>query len=38
MTVVALFGAGGKMGMRLGRNLAASRFTMRPVEVSPAGQ
>ncbi|MDP3410973.1 phosphogluconate dehydrogenase C-terminal domain-containing protein [Bosea sp. (in: a-proteobacteria)] len=38
MTVVALFGAGGKMGMRLGRNLAASRFTMRPVEVSPAGR
>ncbi|WP_291821159.1 phosphogluconate dehydrogenase C-terminal domain-containing protein [Bosea sp. (in: a-proteobacteria)] len=38
MTVVALFGAGGKMGMRLGRNLAASRFIMRPVEVSPAGQ
>lgn len=38
MTVVALFGAGGKMGMRLGRNLAASRFTMRPVEVSPVGQ
>lgn len=38
MTVVALFGAGGKMGMRLGRNLAQSRFTMRPVEVSPAGQ
>ncbi|PTM42530.1 phosphogluconate dehydrogenase C-terminal domain-containing protein [Bosea sp. 124] len=38
MTVVALFGAGGKMGMRLGRNLAASRFTTRHVEVSPAGQ
>ncbi len=38
MTMVALFGAGGKMGMRLGRNLAGSRFTMRPVEVSPAGQ
>lgn len=37
MTVVALFGAGGKMGMRLGRNLAHSRFVMRPVEVSPAG-
>jgi len=37
MTVVALFGAGGKMGMWLGRNLVASRFTMRPVEVSPAG-
>ncbi|KRE00062.1 semialdehyde dehydrogenase [Bosea sp. Root381] len=38
MTVVALFGAGGKMGMRLGRNLARSRFTARHVEVSPAGQ
>ncbi len=38
MTVVALFGAGGKMGMRLGRNLAGSRFETRHVEVSPAGQ
>ena len=38
MTVGALFGAGGKMGMRLGRNLAGSRFTTRHVEVSPAGQ
>lgn len=38
MTVVALFGAGGKMGMRLGRNLAASRFQTRHVEVSPAGR
>ncbi|CAN7466724.1 NAD(P)-binding domain-containing protein [Bosea sp. LjRoot9] len=38
MTVVALFGAGGKMGMRLGRNLAGSRFQTRHVEVSPAGR
>lgn len=38
MTTVALFGAGGKMGMRLGRNLHGSRFTVRPVEVSPEGQ
>ncbi len=38
MTTVALFGAGGKMGMRLGRNLAGSRFETRHVEVSPAGQ
>jgi len=38
MTVVALFGAGGKMGMRLGRNLARSRFETRHVEISPAGQ
>lgn len=38
MTTVALFGAGGKMGMRLGRNLAGSRFETRHVEVSPAGR
>ena len=38
MTTVALFGAGGKMGMRLGRNLAESRFETRHVEVNPAGQ
>lgn len=38
MTTVALFGAGGKMGMRLGRNLAGSRFETRHVEVSPSGQ
>jgi len=38
MTVVALFGAGGKMGMRLGRNLARSRFDIRHVEISPVGQ
>ncbi len=38
MTTVALFGAGGKMGMRLGRNLAGSRFQTRHVEVSPAGR
>jgi D-apionate oxidoisomerase len=38
MTVIALFGAGGKMGMRLGRNLCDSRFDVRHVEVSPAGQ
>jgi hypothetical protein len=38
MTAVALFGAGGKMGMRLGRNLAGSRFETRHVEVSPAGR
>jgi D-apionate oxidoisomerase len=37
MTTVALFGAGGKMGMRLGRNLKGSRYDVRPVEVSPAG-
>lgn len=38
MTAVALFGAGGKMGMRIGRNLVASRFEVRPVEVSAAGR
>ncbi len=38
MTVVALFGAGGKMGMRLGRNLAKSTLETRYVEISPAGR
>ncbi len=38
MTKLALFGAGGKMGMRLGRNLKNSSYVVAPVEVSPAGQ
>ena len=38
MTNIALFGAGGKMGVRLGRNLKNSRFQVRPVEVSDAGR
>jgi D-apionate oxidoisomerase len=38
MTRIALFGAGGKMGMRLGKNLKESRFTVRPVEVGEAGR
>ncbi len=38
MTNIALFGAGGKMGVRLGRNLKNSRFQVRPVEVSNAGR
>lgn len=38
MTAVALFGAGGKMGMRLASNLARSRFETRHVEVSSAGR
>ena len=38
MTKIALFGAGGKMGMRLGANLKNSRFTVSPVEVSEAGK
>jgi hypothetical protein len=38
MTKIALFGAGGKMGMRLGANLKNSRFQVAPVEVSEAGK
>ncbi|WP_116130746.1 phosphogluconate dehydrogenase C-terminal domain-containing protein [Tropicimonas sp. IMCC34043] len=38
MTVVALFGAGGKMGVRLGKNLAKSDFDVRHVEVSDIGK
>ncbi len=38
MTSIALFGAGGKMGHRLSRNLKASRFSVRHVEVSDAGR
>ena len=38
MTSVALFGAGGKMGMRLGRNLIGSDYDVRHVEVSDAGR
>lgn len=38
MTKIALFGAGGKMGMRLGANLKNSRFKVAPVEVSDAGK
>lgn len=38
MTAVALFAARGKMGMRLGRNLAASWCETRHVEVSAAGR
>lgn len=34
---LALFGAGGKMGMRLSRNLANSEFDTAHVEVSPEG-
>jgi len=35
---IALFGAGGKMGLRLAKNLQGSRHTVRHVEPSPAGQ
>jgi hypothetical protein len=38
MTRIALFGAGGKMGMRLSANLAKTDFQVSHVEVSPAGQ
>lgn len=38
MTSIALFGAGGKMGCRLARNLRDSRFDVRHVEISKAGQ
>jgi hypothetical protein len=38
MTKIALFGAGGKMGMRLGANLKNSSYTVAPVEVSDAGK
>ena len=38
MTRIALFGAGGKMGVRLSTNLAGTDFEVSHVEVSPAGQ
>jgi hypothetical protein len=38
MTVIALFGAGGKMGYRLSSNLKGSLFQVRHVEVSDGGR
>jgi len=38
MTKVALFGAGGKMGVRLSRNLAKTDFEVRHIEVGEAGK
>ncbi|WP_417209052.1 phosphogluconate dehydrogenase C-terminal domain-containing protein [Antarctobacter sp.] len=38
MTKVALFGAGGKMGMRSARNLLDTDFDVAHVEISEAGQ
>lgn len=38
MTKVALLGAGGKMGVRLSRNLLGSRFEVDHVEISEEGQ
>jgi D-apionate oxidoisomerase len=37
VTTIALFGAGGKMGCRLAKNLKGSRFDVRHVEVGEAG-
>jgi len=37
-TVIALLGAGGKMGVRLAKNLTGSRFEVRHVEVSEVGR
>ncbi|MDQ0422456.1 pyrroline-5-carboxylate reductase [Peteryoungia aggregata LMG 23059] len=38
MTAIALFGAGGKMGYRLAKNLKGARFDVRHVEVSEPGK
>lgn len=38
MTAIALFGAGGKMGARLSRNLQASDYEVRHVEPGEAGR
>lgn len=38
LTSIALFGAGGKMGARLARNLQGSRFAVRHVEPGAAGR
>ena len=38
VTVVALLGAGGKMGYRLSANLKGSEFVVRHIEVSEAGR
>ena len=38
MTKIALLGAGGKMGVRLARNLAAARYDVDHVEISEAGR
>jgi hypothetical protein len=38
MKKIALIGAGGKMGMRLTRNLKDSPFSVSYVEISPSGQ
>lgn len=38
MAKIALFGAGGKMGVRSARNLLDTKFSVEHVEISPAGQ
>ncbi len=38
MTKIALFGAGGKMGVRSARNLVGTEFDVAHVEISEAGQ
>jgi hypothetical protein len=38
MTRIALMGAGGKMGVRLARNLMGSRFDVAPVEITEEGR
>ncbi len=38
MTAIALFGAGGKMGYRLAKNLKGSRYDIRHVEISDVGK
>jgi hypothetical protein len=38
MTRIALMGAGGKMGVRLSRNLARTRFSVAHIEVSQGGR
>ena len=38
MTKIAVFGAGGKMGVRCSRNLKETDFDVAHVEISPAGQ
>ena len=38
MTKIALFGAGGKMGMRLSKNLLSSPYQVRHVEPGAVGR
>ena len=38
MTSIAFFGAGGKMGDRLAKNLQGSRFAVSHVEAAEAGR